>query len=89
MPRGILFLLVVSVLSGCTAAVHPDARLIRAARQELARINVPDDDREVTVEPRGDDAMVVFHLPAGMRGGDFEVLVDRTTLQVENVKIWR
>ena len=89
MLRGVLVLLAVSVLSGCTAAANPDAGVIRAARHELARINVPDDRREVTVKSRGDDAMVVFHLPAGMKGGDFEVLVDRKTLQIEDVKIWR
>ena len=43
----------------------------------------------MTVEPRGDDAMVVFRLRAGSRGGNLEVLLERTTLRVENVKVWR
>jgi hypothetical protein len=89
MLRGVLTLVAVAILAGCSSAPDLDADVVRAARQELVRLNVPDDGRKVTVEPRGDDAMVIFHLPSGMVGGDVEVLVDRETLQIEDAKIWR
>ncbi len=33
--------------------------------------------------------MVCFHPPDGMMGGDFEVLADSSTFEIEDVKIWR
>lgn len=76
-------------MPGAASQRTPNAELVRAAQRELDRLNVRHQGRDVTVEPRGDDAMVVFHLRAGSRGGNLEVLLERTTLRVENVKVWR
>jgi hypothetical protein len=53
--------------------------LIRIAAAELARRNVPVGERRVSVTADDDRAAVTFHLPDGMRGGDFIVRVDGKT----------
>ena len=66
------------------------AKLIQAAKAECTRLNVPTDNREVTVTAEGEQATVTFHLPTELGlGGDFIVKINRKTGEITDVKIWR
>ena len=84
-----LVVLMMVLPGGCQTASVPDSDVVAVAERELERMDIDYNDREVSIESDADDARVTFHLPTKMLGGHFEVLVDRSTLTIENVKIWR
>ncbi len=90
---GLINLPLTGAVAGDQTALPADApeavRLVQIAKEGCARLNAPVEGRRVTITADEERAIVIFHLPEKMRGGDFIIQIDRHSGKVLDKKIWR
>ncbi|MHC4502293.1 MAG: hypothetical protein ACYTFI_03230 [Planctomycetota bacterium] len=62
---------------------------VEAAQAELDRLNVPSEGRCPEVVVNGKEVTVTYPPPEGARAGSFILKMDRETLKMLDVQIWR